>query len=376
MGNRVLEKFATTKAMMSGDGNTLTFNRQLRVAKKTTADTEGTMYGYTDGKALLSNSVSVTPTKYGDSFPFSEERNIDSFITDAANKETIADQITRSNEYLTMKVLAQGGIRHRIDNDGTYQFNVAVTTANSAGTSLISTSLTQIDDFWNGGYATIYNPNGPGYDETSAITDFTASSDTAAVTFSNGLTTDSKARLVVGTGIAASDKLTTSGILLVNALHRVFKTEPFTEGGRLRGVINAAQEYDLWSDTAWADTAKYDDSGRYRNYQLVRWLGIDFLITDEPYREDVDGTENQASGVVHVSPIFGAKAFSVVNWFPGGSGAYGIKWEYKDGPDSMDLRNAFNAISWKTRWGGIVTRATSVVNLLTGATDIGVNLAF
>lgn len=369
-GRLVAEKFANTKVLGRGEAGTVRMNRLLRVAKKTTADTEGTIYGYTDGKALQTNYIDITPSTYGDSFTFSRENRIDTFIMDEDNQNEIANQMARSQEYLVQKMIATGCMRHRIDKDGTYQKSGTVTTASSAGTALYGAgTLTEADDFWNGGYATITNPEGPGYDETSAVTDFATSGDVATVSFTNGLTTSSKYRIVVGTGLAASDKITTSGILDVAALHRLLETENF-DGGILRCFLHAAQERDIWDDTAWANTAYYDDSGRYANYKLIRWGGNEYMVGSETYREDVDGTENQASGVVYVAPIFGKNAYSVCSWNPNGSGTFGMEFIYKDQADSMDLRNSFKAISWLTRWGGVVNRATSVIGLMTGATDL------
>lgn len=361
------EKFATTKVMGKGEAGTYRLNRLLRIAKKTTQDSESTLYTASDAKKLQTNYIDVTPMEFGDSFGFTDDVGIEAFITDDDNQNEIADQFARSMEYQVQKILATQGMRHRIDSDGTYQVSGTVTTANTAGTSLISTSLTQADDAWNGGYATITNPDGPGYDETSAITDFVASSDTATVAFTNGLTTDSKYRITVGTGLAASDVMTTDGLLDVRLLHSMLRTELF-DGGTLNGFIHASQERDLWDDTIWQNSAIYDDSGRFKNYQLVRWAGMNLYVGDELYREDVDGTENQSTGVVHIAPIFGKKAYSVIRWGMG-MGSFGVQWLYKDQPDSGDLRNKAKFISWKSKFAARVMRATSVVNLMTGATS-------
>lgn len=363
-GKLVIDKFATNKVMGKSEAGTYRLNKLLRVAKKTTQDSESTLYGYADAKKLQTNYIDVTPMKFGDSFGFTDDVSIEAFITDSDNQNEIANQFARSMEYQGMKVLATQGLRHRIDKDGTYQ--VSGTADSGSATTLVDNALSQADDFWNGGYATITNPEGPGYDETSAISDFVNSSTTASVSFTNAITSASKYRLTVGTGLAATDVITTSGLLDVRHLHSLLETETF-DGNTLNGFIHADQERDLWSDTIWADTAKYDDSGRYANYQLVRWAGMNFHIGSEIYREDVDGTENQSTGVVYVAPIFGKKAYSFIRWGMG-MGSFGVEWLYKDQPDSVDLRNSAKYISWKAKFAAKVMRATSVVNLMTGAT--------
>lgn len=371
-GRLVLERFANTKVQGMGEGGTIRINRLLRVAKKTTADTQGTIYGHADAKALSTNYIDITPTKWGDSFNISEEASIDAFLSQEDYRQEIANQMARSMEYQVMKLICTGLLRHRIDADGTYQKSGTCTTASSTGVALYGASvLTEADDFWNGGYATITNPDGPGYDETSKVTDFATTGDVATVSFTNGLTTGSKYRITVGTNLAATDVLTTDGLLDVSAILRETEADPFA-GGIFRGVITAAQERDLWDDTIWKTAAQYDDSGKYANYRLVRWAGHEMLITSEPYREDTDGTENQSTGVVYVSPFFGDKTYSIVSWNPMGTGTFGMEFVYKENPDSADLRNSFKAISWKTRWGGKVQRATNGVGLMTGATSLNI----
>ena len=258
-------------------------------------------------------------------------------------------------------------MRHRIDKDATYQKAATVTTANSAGTSLISTSLDEIDDFWNGGYATVTSADGGGYDETAAVTDFATTGDTATVAFTNGLTTASDFRITVGTGVVATDKLTLTGILDVAALHRKLRTKKF-KGGIFRAFFDAAQERDLWDDTTFLNSAIYDNSDRFQNYRVGRWMDLEFYVSSEIYREDVDGTENQATGVCYVAPIFGAKSYSIVKWGMG-EGDFGVEWDYVDKADSGNLRRGAKWISWNSHWAGKVMRATSVIGLMTGATD-------
>jgi hypothetical protein len=137
----------------------------------------------------------------------------------------------------------------------------------------------------------------------------------------------------------------------------------------LHGFLDAAQEVDLWTDTDFINNANYDASQRYANYRLVRWLDQEHLISSNLYREDVDGTENQASGVVYVSPIFGANSYCLIKWGTPGSGIYGVKFYYVLEPDSENLTMNERYVSWKTSIGKAVLRSTSVIGLMTGATS-------
>ena len=361
------ERFSWPQALKKGEAGTVRFNKLLRPAKKTTASIEGILQTVTDAKKLVTNYIDVTPNTFEDSFVFTDDVGIEAFITDEQNQEEIAGQMARSLEYQIQKIIAQGGMRHRIDNDSNYI--VASTVDSATSTTIVDAVLTQANDYWDGGYCTITNPEGPGYDETHFVANFTAADDTLDFTgdaWTNAPTTASKYRLVVGTGITSADLITTTGLIMVRRLHRHLGTEMF-EGGTYRAFVNADQEADLWADTDWKATAQYDDSGRYKDYRLVRWMGIEFYIGSQLWRETVAGVEAEADGAVHIAPVFGRKAYSIFRWGMG-SGEFGVKWYYKDQADSQDLTNRSKAISWKAKFAGKVLRSTSIVGLMTGAT--------
>jgi len=366
--NRLLvEKYATTRVIGKGEAGTYRLNKLLRLAKKTTQDVESTLYGAADAKKLVTNYLDVTPVRFGDSFGFTDDVSIEAFISDEDNQNEIAAQFANSMEYQAMKVICTGGMRQRADNDSTYTVSGTCDSGSSA-TALVDDALVQANDAFNGGRVTITNPEGQCYDETSAVTDFDAATDTATVSFTNTLDTTSKYRMVVGTNLASTDVISTTNLLYVNLLHTMLGTERF-KGGTLKAFIHPQQEHDLWSDSVFYTTAQQVDTDRYSNYKLIRWLGVDWFIgsQDTMYREDADGTENQA-GAVFIAPIFGQKAYSLIRWGQG-YGDFGVKWLYKDQPDSSDLRNMARFISWKTKFAAKVMRSTSVINLMTGATD-------
>jgi hypothetical protein len=245
---------------------------------------------------------------------------------------------------------------------------VSGTVASGSTTTMVDASRTEIDDYWNGGFLTYTSPEGPNYDQTQKVTDFATSGDiltTAA--FTGTPTTSSTYRLSVGTNLVSTDILTTSALIDVSGLHRKLETEKF-DNGLYRCFIDAAQEADLWSDSTFKNSAIYDNSGRFKNYRLGRWFDIEFMVSSELYREDVNGTENQATGAVYVAPIFGAKSYAVVRWGMG-QGDFGVKFYYVDDPDSMNLRMGRKWISWKAYFAAKVLRSTSIIGLMTGATS-------
>ena len=364
-GMLVADKFSNTKVMGRGAGDTLKINRLLRAATTTSAATPGTRVAGSSASSLVSNVVNITPTMWQSHFGFDDDVTLESFLKDKDFQKTIAQQMANSLDYQLMKVLATQGLRHRVDKDGTYQ--KAFTPDSATSTTIVEADFTEADDFWNGGFVTVTAPNGPGYDETQKVSDFTASSDTlTTAAWANTLSTASDARLTVGTGIVAGDKITSDALIDVAGLHRKLETDKFP-GGVLHGFLDAAQEADLWIDTDFINNANYDASQRYANYRLVRWLDMELLVSSNVYRESVAGAES-TTGVVYVAPIFGANSYCLVKWGMG-QGGYGVKFYFVNEPDSSNLTLNETYISWKAYTGMQVLRATSVIDLMTGATD-------
>jgi len=367
----VADKFANTSVMGIGEGGTVRFNRILRPAKQTSASSAGTLIVAGDAKALTANYVDIAMEIFGESFAFNEDVNIQSFIAKKENRDVIANHMARSLDYQIQSKMSTQCLRYRIDGDATNMVNGTVDSGST--TSIVDNALTQSDDHWNGGWGTITNPAGPGYDQSKKVVNFTASSDTVDFTgdaFTTTPTTASKYHLCVGTDIAATDILTTDGLLRMAAYHELMQTEKF-DGGLYRMFIHAGQHADLWSDTTFKNSAIYDSSERFKNYRLGRWWDIEFLVSSEMYREDVDGTENQAAGIVYVAPIFGKNAYHVAR-FGNGSGKFGVKFYPIESADSGNLRVSQTFYSWKGNYAAGVTRATSIIGLMTGATDLGI----
>lgn len=383
-GKMVLTKFANSKSIKGGSGDAVRVSRLLRPAKQTSEATMGTLITAANAKNLAANHRDFWLENWGDSFGFNEDVSVASWIQDPDNRETIATQMVQSLEYQIGKKMSTQGMRWRIDKDANYQLSGACTTGHA--TTLISTGLDEgTDDFWKGGYTTITNAAGPNYDICFNVSGFAEASDAATTVIANvgaigtatppqSFTTSSKFLITVGTGLIATDILTTDALLDVTGLHELLETEKFA-GGIYRAIIHAGQHRDLWTDTTFKNSAIYDKSERFERYQLGRWFDIEFLVASEIYREDADGTENQATGAVHVAPIFGKNSYSIFSFAnPGGDGKFSVRFDIVDTPDSGNLRNSAKFISWKGFWAGGVTRATSMIDLMTGATAQGITV--
>ena len=374
-GRLVGAKFAATDAMKRGEGGTLVYNRILRPSLVNSSSTTGTLVagGSSGIKSLTSNKVSVTPSLFQDSFGFDDDVTIEAFFSNGQYKESIKNQMAISLDYQVVKMLSTQCLRHRIDADGTYQKAVTAS-AGTTTTSSFSGLLTEADDFWNGGYICVTNPDGPNYDHPArAITDFATSGDVVThAAFPTASTTASKCRVTVGTGVVATDILPTTGLQDVLGLHDKLETEMFDDG-YLRGFFDAAQHRDLLKDSVFLASMEYDNSEYFKGYRVRRWCGLEMLISSNLYREDVDGVEYGhggagTTGVCYVSPIFGRNAYALTPW-GNGNGKFAVNWYIVDGADSYNLTANQHYISWKTFWGGTTLRSTSVIGLMTGATS-------
>lgn len=371
-GYLIADRDANTRMMGKGEGNTVRINRILRPATVTSADTPGTLIAPASAKALTANYIDFTMEIWGDSYAFNEDVDVQSFVSDKQNMDVIANQMARSLDYQIMKKLATQCLRHRIDNDTNYQVASTVdTTSNNSTTSLYDATLTQTTDYWNGAYLTATGAGGTNYDVTRKVSDFVKTTDTLTVAaFNYAGDSTMNYRMTVGTGLAATDKLSSAGLLYVSALHEKLETEKFA-GGTFHGFIDPAQHADLWTDTDFKNSAIYNDRGNMPSFgslQLVRWFDIELGISSNVYRESTAGAES-TTGVVYVSPIFGKNSYTVIRYGnPGGSGKFAVKFYIVDTPDSQNLRNSAKYMSWKGMWAGGVTRATSVIGLMTGAT--------
>ena len=358
-----------------GEGDNVILNRLLRSPKVTAALSEG-QTSFTP-KAFKSNKISVDIAEWGDVFEVTKRASIVSLLTDANFRENIRDQILASTEYQVARTVCRGAFRERADADGAFQQS-GQADAGSSAIALVDASLDDgSDNYWGEsadkvGYCTVTSPTGANYDITSVVTDFVHATDTATVAFPQALDTTSKYRIFRGTGLAAGDVMDLTNISKVAALHEFFRTPKFKDGV-IRCVIDAETKRDLYMNSDIQNIITYDKSEAIGNYEVFRLLDTEFIVSPEVYREDVDGTENNATGVVRVAPFLGRDAFQVCHWGDG-SGMFGLEMFLIDKPDSGNYLGMKRWFSWYAAFAGIVNRATAAIGMAHGVTDLGVLL--
>ncbi len=351
------------KVLPAGNGKTVYFSRYMPLAIRTTPLTETSDGGITagSGKALYTQEISATVAEYGDYVEIAEIASKTSI--DKGIKEKVAivsQQASDTIEEIIKLNVGTGFQRMRADGDATYQVDTIADGTFGSTTTLIASSLTQLDDFWNGGYVTFTNPADKLYGITVQVSDFEAATDTLTVaTLPTAPTAISTFRLVVGTGIAAGDVLSTT--VIKKALRELKKNKalPFADG-KYVCVLDPDIEYDFMSDTDWKGVATYQNAKALYNGEIGTWLGVRFVSATSIYRETVAGVYD-AAGAVHVATLMGREAFGVVD-------LEGDKKKIiiKDAKDLGQPLEMSSTVGWKVGFASKVLNGCFGINILCG----------
>jgi hypothetical protein len=366
--NLVAYQHAQLRNLPQANGKTVYYTRYKPLEKVTAALTESRTGGLDPNtrQVLRTEEINATIAKWGDYVELTDlalKTSIDPNVSEKV--DIVSVQAAESIDYDIMKNLATRGLRRRADADATYQKN-SVTTGAGTTTTIVDTALTEIDDFWNGGFVTITNPLSLGYGETRQITDFDAASDTVTVSpaFSVAPGTGAYYRIVVGTGIVAGDKLTTTVVRLALRDLGVANAMKYEKGYWI-AFIDPYVQYDFMGDTDWVNAATYKDSAdNLYNGEIGKWFGIRFVSTTALYRETVAGVEADGTGAVHVCPIIGREAYGAVR-IDGNE----PKIVLRDPAQLGQPLNMTSTVGWELKHATKVLNSNFVVNTMLGATN-------
>jgi len=390
------DQFAQKSSIPTNEGDTNRWHRKIKLARNTTALSEGTDVS---PKAMYMTSIEATAAEYGDAVGRTRQVELTSKHLGTWDQmvDSCATQAAESLDYLVMKLLAQNGYRMRADNDATYEVNVAAT-SDGLTTTFVSTSLTQADDFWNGGYITITMPetttyaDRANYCETRLISDFANATGTVThaafpILTKSGCT----AHLCVGTGITATDTLDTASYsLAVRQLkrnkavrfndsiitkspmkHKETQNLPPGAGGPgyWVAILNTDTEYDFMKDTTWVDVGKYQDKDRLTKGEIGKWMGTKAFGITQPWREDVDGTENESSGIVQPVHFLGQDAYGISGIAaPGAEPPFGLVLTLMTSKDLGERAPRTSTASWIAYYAQRSLNSLWNIPLLCGAT--------
>lgn len=358
-------QFAQKRSLGSGAGKTVYFTRFKPLAKRTTALTE-TLTGGLDPDtrlALTTEEISAAVALYGDYIQISKMAKLtalDPAVEGAV--DIVSRQAGESMDSLIMAEIGSGLLRRRADADATYQIEGTVTSGTTI--SVVADCSTIATSGLVGGYITF--TAGPNYGITRIITANTNSATSvqtiAVAALPVAVTSASKFRIVVGTGVAATDVMTQANIRLgLRDLKRAHALK--AEKGYFIGLINPDLEYDFMSDTTWVAAATYKDSvDSLYNGEIGKWMGIRFVGASQLLRESVAGVASD-SGAVHVATILGKEAYGVVELAGQGKKIYVMS--PKDLGQAIPM---YSTCGWQVGFKALTLNSMYGVNILCGAT--------
>ena len=332
-------------------GEAIHFDRILQQGKDTTVLTAGTQPA---SVSLYMMDISKACVEYGariniDRVPALTARHLK--LLDGGSK-ALGLKLADTADYVVMTSLAKNGYRIRADQDSTYQANVTTTSdGNAGGTTVISTALTEADDFWNGGYMTITGVDTAALSResiytTKPVTDFANATGTLTTTtaFDSIIKSGCTVHVCIGTGIVSTDIMTTD--VFADAMTRLSlnKCERFggksgqnlpTAGQKAPGyihlIVNPYTMLGFLKDQTWVNTGIYQLAENLLSGQPTKWMGTVFNGTTQPWREDVDGTENETGGAVHPVHFLGQHAYGISDVAAAGAKPpYGLVTTYLD----------------------------------------------
>lgn len=310
-------QFGQKRALPGGVGKTVYFSRYMPLDKVTSAldETDDGGIPLSSRQKFKTEEISATAALWGDFVAISKMASITALDKDVSQKiDIIGQQAGESIDAYVLKTMGQGLLRRRADGDAVYQASgtgasgfstTGLTSAEGCSTSATSTFV--------GGWITV--TAGTNYGQTRLISASTKSGTSVQAlvfaAFPKAMDATSQFRITVGTGLVATDVLTTANLRL--ALRDLKRGKAMkAEKGYFIGLINPDIEYDFMGDTTFVAAATYKDSvDSLYTGEIGKWLGIRFVGASQLLRESVVGVAAE-DAAVHVAAILGKEAYGVV----------------------------------------------------------------
>ena len=315
--NFVIARWADKKKLPLYRGKTINWYREFPLDFTTTPIPEGSA---TAGQIdFTGQNVEATVDKYAEWFKVTKRLKMTGRDPELKSRtKSLGVAAAHSIDRLLMEeVIKNGSIPIRVDelnkDDSFTQEGVIDTSTGNNSVTFVDASLNETtNNYWAGGHFAVWYPKGTNYGHGSQVSTFTAASDSIVLSNPAKASYDntSRYRLVVGTDLSASNVLTGAAVKYATSRAREWKFWPWP-GGYFRIAYGPQVESDLLDDTVYDRTP--DWVGDEIRAGLVKKLwGVEFYRITDPYREDVDGTQND-DGVVFCTPLMGQHAIGIVD---------------------------------------------------------------
>jgi len=356
------------------EGKTVNFTRYVPLAKITAATAEGGNPTVVEMEAF---EFEKTTAKYSNTIKLTDTLLLTAYddVTEGAVM-LCGENMGESINHQYRKAMAEGFYPMRVDNSTTYA-KTCVCDAGSSATGVVAADELGAsgNDAWVGGLITILDGQNAGF--SAVVTDSVTS--TGAITFSPALKdacdTGDTFRIVVTTGLAATNIVTGAAVERAVAILKKNKA-PKYDGKFYAGIMSPFVVYDFMQDSAWVNAQHYASPEAIKNGELGKWGGVRFwedteawtdLITDGSAELDRGFGYYSAAGTINHTPIFGKHAFA-------GTRISGVKDKLiikVSGPqDTSNATNAFSLVSWKAYFVAVVLNGLFGVNILSGASTV------
>lgn len=353
------------------EGKVVNFTRYVPLAKITSATNEDANPDYVELQAF---EFEKTVAKYANAIRLTEEIQMFSYCEPLDNAvQLLGVNMGESINYQYRKAMALGFYPMRVDNSSTYGKTGTVA---SGTTTTVNSDLTEVNDFWNDGLIIFTSGTNAGY--AGLVTDFVQSS--GVVTFEPTLKDAPAAndtfRIVVTTGLAATNIVTGTAVERAVAILKHYKA-PKYDGKNYVGIMSPFVVYDFMQDSSWVNAQHYASPENILNGELGKWGGVRWYEDTEAWTELItDGTAHNddrgfgiysAAGTINHTPIFGKHAYA-------GTRISGVKDKLIikiPGPqDTSNYINAWSMVSWRAYFVATALNGLFGVNILSGASTV------
>jgi len=356
------------------EGKIVNFTRYVPLDKVTAVTAENANSNYVELKAF---EFEKTVAKYANAIRLTEEIQLFSYCEPLDNAvQLLGVNMGESINYQYRKAMALGFYPMRVDNLGTYA-KTGIVEATPTVTTVKASELDESsNDFWNDGVIIFTSGRNAGY--AGLVTDFDHGTDT--ITFAPALedacAVNDTFRIVVSTGLAASNVVTCSAVERAVSILENNKA-PRYDGLYYAGIIAPFVKYDFMQDSAWVNAQHYASPEAIKNGEIGEWNGVRWYKDTEGWRETItaanatSGTQGfgfySATGTINHTPIFGKHAYA-------GTRISGVKDKLIikiPGPqDTSNFINAWSMVSWRAYFVAVVLNGLFGVNIVSGASTV------
>lgn len=371
--NLRLDNWADKKNIPLARGKTADYFSYYPITRNATAITEGASTA--NEATVRGQTLQATIAKYAQWVPYTERFKLTARDENLAKQAGLFGNAAAEvvEELLATELFQNGSIPIRtsqLANSGSYTFESTVdTSAGNSPTFFYDDALVHTSDLMEGAHMAVLATGTVNYRYGGIVSvhGSTAEGFTMTTAAPNSFSSGTTYRMVVGTGITASQPLTGSSIRYAVSKARKNKFYRFP-GNWYRSTLAAETEFDLQGNVIWQNMSIYQDKSMIEKGILKHLWGVEFYFATIPYREDVDGTKNMDDGVVFCTPVMGMHALGNVSL--GGMRGHKILFKTPGLQTVSEPYDENGTIGYKFYAAPKALNAAFCINIMSGATGV------